>query len=111
MHKAINEITLIAKNISRRKFWQTAIAVLSAGLLPGVTTRFSTASAATPEKWMCAQPQLDVAAANSDRPNHGPMRAYDAWPAVTVDALCRLGYWQIAGTQSRFGRDGCLFEI
>ena len=48
------------------------------------------------EKWMRAQSQLDVAAANSDRPDHGPMGAYDAWPAVTVDALCRLGYWKVA---------------
>ena len=48
------------------------------------------------DKWMRAQSQLDVAAANSDRPDHGPMGAYDAWPAVTVDALCRLGYWNIA---------------
>jgi hypothetical protein len=48
------------------------------------------------EKWMRAQSQLDVAAMNSDRPDHGPMGAYDAWPAVTVDALCRLGYWNIA---------------
>lgn len=48
------------------------------------------------EKWMRAQSQLDVAAAYSDRPDHGPMGAYDAWPAVTVDALCRLGYWNIA---------------
>jgi len=48
------------------------------------------------EKWMRAQSQLDPAATNSDRPDHGPMGAYDAWPAVTVDALCRLGYWNIA---------------
>jgi hypothetical protein len=48
------------------------------------------------EKWMRAQSQLDLAATNSDRPDHGPMGAYDAWPAVTVDALCRLGYWDIA---------------
>jgi hypothetical protein len=48
------------------------------------------------EKWMRAQSQLDVAATNSDRPDHGPMGAYDAWPAVTVDALCRFGYWNIA---------------
>ena len=48
------------------------------------------------EKWMRAQSQLDVAATISDRPDHGPMGAYDAWPAVTVDALCRLGYWNIA---------------
>jgi len=48
------------------------------------------------ENWMRAQSQLDLAATNSDRPDHGPMGAYDAWPAVTVDALCRLGYWNIA---------------
>lgn len=48
------------------------------------------------EKWMRAQSMRDVAAANSDRPDHGPMGAYDAWPAVTVDAMCTLGYWKIA---------------
>jgi hypothetical protein len=48
------------------------------------------------ENWMRAQSQLDVAATISDRPDHGPMGAYDAWPTVTVDALCRLGYWNIA---------------
>ncbi|GGG71155.1 hypothetical protein [Edaphobacter dinghuensis] len=48
------------------------------------------------EKWMRAQSMLDVAAANSDRPDHGPMGAYDAWPAVTVDAMCILGYWKDA---------------
>jgi hypothetical protein len=45
------------------------------------------------EKWMRAQSMLDVAAAVSDRPDHGSMGAYDAWPAVTVDAMCALGYW------------------
>jgi hypothetical protein len=48
------------------------------------------------EKWMRAQSMLDVAAASSDRPDHGSMGAYDAWPAVTVDAMCALGYWQDA---------------
>ncbi|QNI38184.1 hypothetical protein [Edaphobacter albus] len=48
------------------------------------------------EKWMRAQSMLDVAVANSDRPDHGPMGAYDAWPAVTVDAMCTLGYWKDA---------------
>ena len=43
--------------------------------------------------WMRAQSLLDVAAANSDRPDHGPLGAYDAWPAVTVDAMCNLGHW------------------
>src|SRR5580704_6545643 len=45
------------------------------------------------EKWMRAQSMLDPAAANSDRPDHGSMGAYDAWPAVTVDAMCTLGHW------------------
>lgn len=43
--------------------------------------------------WMRAQSLLDVAVANSDRPDHGPLGAYDAWPAVTVDAMCNLGHW------------------
>ncbi|WP_263353791.1 hypothetical protein [Acidicapsa acidisoli] len=50
------------------------------------------------EKWMRAQSMLDVAAASSDRPDHGSMGAYDAWPAVTVDAMCALGYWEDAIT-------------
>jgi hypothetical protein len=50
------------------------------------------------EKWMRAQSMLDVAAAVSDRPDHGSMGAYDAWPAVTVDAMCALGYWEDAIT-------------
>jgi hypothetical protein len=45
------------------------------------------------QKWMRAQSLSDVAAAVSDRPDHGSMGAYDAWPAVTVDAMCALGYW------------------
>ena len=48
------------------------------------------------DKWMRAQSLLDVAAAESDRPDHGPMGAYDAWPAVTVDAMCSLGHWKEA---------------
>ena len=48
------------------------------------------------EKWMRAQSMLDVAAARSDRPDHGSMGAYNAWPAVTVDAMCALGYWDDA---------------
>jgi len=46
------------------------------------------------ESWMRAQSLLDAAAAQSDRPDHGPMGAYDAWPAVTVDAMCNLGHWR-----------------
>ena len=48
------------------------------------------------ERWMRAQSMHDVAAASSDRPDHGSMGAYDAWPAVTVDAMCALGYWEDA---------------
>lgn len=48
------------------------------------------------DKWMRAQSLLDVAAAYSDRPDHGPLGAYDAWPAVTVDAMCNLGHWREA---------------
>jgi hypothetical protein len=48
------------------------------------------------EKWMRAQSLLDAAAAVSDRPDHGSMGAYDAWPEATVDAMCALGYWEDA---------------
>ncbi len=44
------------------------------------------------DHWMRAQSLLDVAAENSDRPDHGPLGAYDGWPAGTMDALARLGY-------------------
>jgi hypothetical protein len=47
-------------------------------------------------RWMRAQSMLDQAAAVSDRPDHGSMGAYDAWPAVTVDAMCALGHWEDA---------------
>src|SRR5260370_30156088 len=53
------------------------------------------------ERWMRAQSKLDVAAATSDRPDHGSMGAYDAWPAVTQDAMCALGYWEVAITFPR----------
>jgi hypothetical protein len=48
------------------------------------------------EKWMRAQSMLDVAATDSDRPDHDPMGAYDAWPAVTVNTMCTLGHWKSA---------------
>ncbi|HSY43283.1 MAG TPA: hypothetical protein VK811_05190, partial [Candidatus Acidoferrum sp.] len=34
--------------------------------------------------WMRAMSLKDAAAAISDRPDHGPMGAYDGWPALTV---------------------------
>jgi hypothetical protein len=41
--------------------------------------------------WMRAMSLHDPAAAQSDRPDHGPMGSYDAWPPLTMDVLCRLG--------------------
>ena len=46
--------------------------------------------------WMRAQSLKDVAAATSDRPDHGPMGAYDAWPAITIDTMCLFGAWDKA---------------
>ena len=42
--------------------------------------------------WMRAMSLSDPAAAISDRPDHGPMGAFDAWPADTAAAMCRLGH-------------------
>ncbi|MEZ4946436.1 MAG: hypothetical protein R2804_12950 [Cyclobacteriaceae bacterium] len=44
------------------------------------------------DHWMRAQSIQDVAAKNSDRPDHGPLGAFDGWPAGTMDALVQLGY-------------------
>jgi len=41
--------------------------------------------------WMRAMSLKDPAAAQSDRPDHGPLGSYDAWPPMTMDAMCRLG--------------------
>ena len=41
--------------------------------------------------WMRAMSLKDAAAANSDRPDHGPMGAYDGWIPLTVGAMWRLG--------------------
>jgi len=48
------------------------------------------------DKWMRAQSIQDVAAKASDRPDHGPLGAYDGWPPGTMDALVQLGYSQKA---------------
>jgi hypothetical protein len=48
------------------------------------------------EPWMRAMSPLDNAAADSDRPDHGPMGAYDAWPALSAESMCLLGAWQPA---------------
>ncbi|HWD94316.1 MAG TPA: hypothetical protein VG938_18440 [Verrucomicrobiae bacterium] len=42
--------------------------------------------------WMRAMSLRDPAAAISDRPDHGPMGAYDGWPALTVGTMWRLGF-------------------
>jgi hypothetical protein len=42
--------------------------------------------------WMRAMSQKDAAAADSDRPDHGPMGAYDGWIPLTAGAMWRLGY-------------------
>jgi hypothetical protein len=41
--------------------------------------------------WMRAMSLKDPAAEKSDRPDHGPMGSYDAWPPMTMDVMCRLG--------------------
>ncbi|HTI98635.1 MAG TPA: hypothetical protein VL527_06995 [Dongiaceae bacterium] len=42
--------------------------------------------------WMRAMSLKDAAAAVSDRPDHGPMGAYDGWPALAVGTMWRLGF-------------------
>ena len=42
--------------------------------------------------WMRAQSQKDPAAENSDRPDHGPLGAYDGWPLNTMEAMYHMGY-------------------
>jgi hypothetical protein len=46
--------------------------------------------------WMRAQSLQDVAAKDSDRADHGPLGAFDGWPAGTMDALSQLGFPQKA---------------
>ena len=41
--------------------------------------------------WMRAQSLLDSAAKDSDRPDHGPLGAYDGWPAGTMEAFAMFG--------------------
>ena len=44
------------------------------------------------EWWMRALSLQDPAWSGSARPDHGPMGAYDEWPALTLESLCKLGY-------------------
>ena len=46
--------------------------------------------------WMRAMSQKDAAAAISDRPDHGPMGAYDGWIPLTVATMWRFGFPQDA---------------
>ncbi|PSL45657.1 hypothetical protein CLV51_104364 [Chitinophaga niastensis] len=41
--------------------------------------------------WMRAMSLKDAAAVNSDRPDHGPMGAYDGWIPLTVNTMWNLG--------------------
>jgi hypothetical protein len=51
----------------------------------------------------------DKAAENSDRPDHGPMGAYDAWPAFTAEVMCMLGDWK-DGVKFFADTQGVLYE-
>ena len=42
--------------------------------------------------WLRALSLKDPAALQSDRPDHGPMGAYDAWPPLTLATMNRFGY-------------------
>jgi len=44
------------------------------------------------KNWLRALSLKDPAASQSDRPDHGPMGAYDAWPALTLEAMGTLGF-------------------
>ncbi len=48
------------------------------------------------DHWMRAQSLKDIAAKDSDRADHGPLGAFDGWPAGTMDALTQLGFPQKA---------------
>ncbi len=46
--------------------------------------------------WMRALSLSDPAAPQSDRPDHGPLGAYDGWPAMTVATMCSFGQYDKA---------------
>lgn len=43
------------------------------------------------DHWMRAQSLSDIAASQSNRPDHGPMGAFCAWPAETAATFCEFG--------------------
>lgn len=44
------------------------------------------------DTWMRAQSVDDIAAEDSDRPDHGPLGSYDGWPLNTMEAYYHMGY-------------------
>lgn len=48
------------------------------------------------DHWMRAQSLSDPAAGDSDRPDHGPMGAFCAWPAETIATFCEFGKFDLA---------------
>ena len=48
------------------------------------------------DHWMRAQSLSDIAAAVSNRPDHGPMGAFCAWPAETAATFCEFGKYDKA---------------
>ena len=55
--------------------------------------------------WMRALSLSDFAAPESNRPDHGPMGAYTAWPPFTIAALGHLGHWDRAASFLRATAD------
>ena len=50
------------------------------------------------DHWMRAQSLSDIAASKSNRPDHGPMGAFCAWPPETMAAMCAFGEYHQALT-------------
>ncbi len=48
------------------------------------------------DHWMRAQSLRDPAAGKSDRPDHGPMGAFCAWPGETIATFCEFGHFDKA---------------
>ncbi len=48
------------------------------------------------DHWMRAQSLGDIAATVSNRPDHGPMGAFCAWPAETTAVFCEFGEYDKA---------------
>ena len=48
------------------------------------------------DHWMRAQSLSDPAASQSDRPDHGPMGAFCAWPGETIATFCEFGQFDKA---------------